>query len=417
MNSDEQRRQARSARHYLFDGPLTRRLQTTIALAARALEFPTAMVNILDEDFAHTISLVGAGDLAASPREGAMCDTTVRSGRPLIVADAAADARFADVPAVAAGALGSYVGVPLTGRESLVVGTICVIDVRSHQVDEGQVQRLVEFGKVVEDQLDLMRRLREHRTAGTVAAAELATAIRTGQIVPWYQPIIELGTGAMVGFEALARWQHPSGRLEEPGVFVPLAEDSDLIIDLDLMVMRQALTDLNQWQRHQPGTRMSVNLSARHFGCPEGLPQIHSVALDAGVAPEQIDLELTETIPLVTDTTSNSSVTRLREQGFRVWLDDFGTGWSSLEHLIRLPVDGIKIDRVVALALGTHIGNAVTRAVTGLASEMGLITTIEGVETHRHATIAHQLGCDYAQGYLWSRPLPAAAVDAAMASA
>jgi EAL domain-containing protein (putative c-di-GMP-specific phosphodiesterase class I) len=410
VSSGEQRRQTRSAQHYLIEGPLARRLQTTVALAARALDFPVAMVNILDQDFRHTISLVGVGDLISSPREEAMCDAVVRGGTPVVVPDAGLDARFADLPGVTAGDVRAYVGVPLTGREGLVVGSICVMDPRGRQVEEAQVQRLVQFGTVVEDQLDLMRRLHDMRSAGASATAQLETAIRTGQIVPWYQPIIDLRTGATTAFEALARWQHPSGRLEDPGVFVPLAEDSDLIIDLDLAVMRQAMVDFNRWQEQYPQARMSINLSARHFQHTETLSDIHATAVQAGVPPDRIDLELTETSRLISHAAAGTGVARLREQGFAMWLDDFGTGWSSLEYLMQLPVNGIKIDRVVTVALGTRIGNAVTRAVTGLAGELELSTTMEGVATVEHADAARRLGCDYAQGYLWSKPMPAAQI-------
>lgn len=407
-------RQGRSARHYLIEGPLAASLQTTVALAARALDFPVAMVNILDEESRHTISMVGVGDSISLERERSLCDTVVRTGNALVVEDAPSDRRFANHPAVAGGDVQSYLGVPLLGRESLVVGTVCLMDRRPRPIDADQLARLAEFGKVVEDQLDLMRRLRERQQDGEIATAELARAIRSGEIVPWYQPIIELTTGRTVGYEALARWIHPSGEVEDPNSFVPLAEDSDVVIDLDLAVLRQALRDTSRWQQTNPAARMSVNLSTRHADEASGISLIHAEAQQFDIPPDCLDLELTETNRLATSMSAGTFVSQLRDHGYRVWLDDFGTGWSSLEYLLRLPVSGIKIDRVMAVALGSRVGNAVTRAMTSLARDLGLQTTIEGVASADHAALARSLGCDYAQGYHWSQPVPAASIDAGL---
>lgn len=405
---------SRSARHYLLGGTSATRLQVTIALAARTLGFPVAMINILDEDTQHTISLLGTDDTMSTPREVALCDTVVRSGQPLVVEDAAADLRFAHFPAVTGRNVGTYIGVPLTGRESLVVGALCVIDPLPRPVRQEQLARLAEFGSIVEDQLDLMRRLNDQRRIGTVVTDELAAAIHRGDVIPFYQPIVELATSRIVGFEALARWRHPSGGSEveitDPSRFIPLAEDSDLIIDLDLTILSQAARDLARWQHHSPHLRLNVNLSGRHFDHGNLVAGIHQVVTEAHVSPESINLELTETAHL-SERSSTSMVRELRDAGFGVWLDDFGTGWSSLEYLLRMAVTGVKIDRALSVALGSRIGDALTLSVTGLARELGLKTTIEGIETAEHATIARDLGCDYGQGYLWSRPVPAERIE------
>jgi EAL domain-containing protein (putative c-di-GMP-specific phosphodiesterase class I) len=402
----KQIRQDRSAQHYLIEGPLAVRLQTTVALAARALDFPVAMINILDLDVQHTISLLGVDLVISTPREDALCDLVVRSGQALTIADAAADERFAHYPAVLAGDVGSYIGVPLTGRESLVIGTVCVVDSQPRTVEPDQVLRLTEFAKVVEDQLDLMRRLQERRSRGELATAELAHGIGAGELVAWYQPIINLTTGQTVGHEALARWQHPDGSIDLPDTFIPLAEDSDLILDLDLAVLRHALADHRRWLAAAPDLRLSVNISARHLSRADSVTAIYDAVVQAGLTPETIDLELTESARLITRDRAAWGLRRLRNYGFTLWLDDFGTGWSSLDYLLTLPVQGIKIDRVMTLALGSRIGNAVTRAVAGLATDLGLLITIEGIETSRQVTIAHSLGCTQGQGYLWSRPQP-----------
>lgn len=405
MNDDAEQQRTRSARHYLAGGASSTRLQTTIALAARAVSFPVAMINILDHDTQHTISLLGADDLA-TPREVALCDTVVRSGEPLVVEDAGADDRFAHFPQVAGGDVASYIGVPLLGRESLIIGALCVIDSQPRSVRGEDLARLREFGAVVEDQLDLMRRLNAQRRVGAVVTQELAAAIGRNEIVPWYQPIVDLRSGATVGVEALARWRHQNGEVSDPSRFIPLAEDSDLIVELDLSVIRQAATDMAGWQRRHPDLRLSVNLSARHFDREDFFPPIERAVLDGGIAPDTVDLEMTETTHL-DSRVSTTQIRRMRDAGFGVWLDDFGTGWSSLEYLLRMPVTGVKIDRALSLALGSRLGDALTRSVTGLAAELNLRTIIEGIETTDQAALAAQLGCDYGQGYLWSPPVAA----------
>ena len=411
IDSDVRDRQSRSAQHYLVSGQSTARLRGTIALAARTLDFPVATVNIVDAKSSYVISQVGLGSNLTTARPESFCEVVVAGTGPVVVPATALDSRFAHYPSVRQGLVGSYIGVPLVGREAVPIGTMCVFDHRSRQIDAEWVERMIEFASIVEDQLDLMRRLNERNSEGEIATAELAAAIAGDEIAAWYQPIIDLGTHRPVGFEALARWEQPSGNVADPVEFVPLAEDSDLVIDLDLSVMRSALADLRRWQRRDPGMRMGVNLSTRHVALPGSFDAICAVVEGAGVSPTSIDLELTETSRLVNSAPAQAFVRRLRDAGFGVLLDDFGTGWSSLEYLLQLPVSGLKIDRVVTLALGTAVGDAVTRSVANLARDLGLNTTIEGISTTEQAERARELGCERAQGFLWSQAAPAAAID------
>ena len=177
-------RRSRSARHYLLDGPLTARLETLLTLVSQTVHFPTVRVNIIDQDTQHTISLFGAGDPSSVAKTEAFCTTVVQTELPVVVDDAANDPRFAHLQAVVNGDIGSYPGVPLRGREAMVIGAVCVIDPVRRVIDAGQLERLTEFGKVVEDQLDLIRRLNEQRIEGSVATDEIARATRDGEIVP-----------------------------------------------------------------------------------------------------------------------------------------------------------------------------------------------------------------------------------------
>ena len=243
------------------------------------------------------------------------------------------------------------------------------------------------------------------------AVADIAQAIRAGNVVPWYQPIIDLSTDQIVGLEALARWQHPDGRAAAADAFVPVAERSDLIVDLDLAVARRALNDIQRWQEDHPALRMSVNLSGRHLDQDNWVTGIDHLASTSGVSPSTVQLEITETARPAYSVAGADRMQLARSLGYSLWLDDFGSGWSGLRDLLRLSVDGIKLDQSFAAALGTSVGNVIVRALTTAAIELGLKVTVEGIETAAQAALAREFGCHYGQGFLWSRPVPASGVD------
>lgn len=245
-----------------------------------------------------------------------------------------------------------------------------------------------------------------------LAAAEIRAAVVAGELRPWYQPIVELRTGRIVGAEALARWHSPDGAVRTPDTFLPVAERSGLVLDVDRAIFVQALTDLARWQQIRPDFRVSVNLSGRHLDRPELPSQLTTAVTAAGVASASVDLEITETARPTDLTTSRDVVARLGERGHTVWLDDFGTGWSSLQDLITLPVGGIKLDRTFAGHLGTRVGAAVIGALTTAADQVGFKVTIEGLEHRHQVEQARALGCHYGQGYWWARPCSATAVTA-----
>jgi EAL domain-containing protein (putative c-di-GMP-specific phosphodiesterase class I) len=244
-----------------------------------------------------------------------------------------------------------------------------------------------------------------------VPAAELARAIAAGEIVPWYQPIVDLDSGEVIGIEALARWEHPEGDVGGAAGFVPVAERTDLIIELDRAVMARALADLARWRVEHPALRLSVNLSGRHLDQDSWVETMRQVVGEARVPPSAVDLELTETARPSNLAASEVMMTRIRALGFRIWFDDFGTGWFELRDAVRLPLDGLKIDRSFTDGLGSVDDSAIC-ALIQLATELGLKTTIEGITTVRQATLARSLGCDYGQGFLFSPPVPALDVPA-----
>lgn len=382
-------------------------MRTSLALAAESLAFPVAALHILDDVEQRTIASVGAASGVSTPRYDTFCDRVVRSGEPVAIANIEAQQHSA-ARALREEGMRAYVGMPLIGREGLPVGTVCMLDVQPHSVDGPGMRRLAQFAAVIEEQLDLLRRQVPSRASGD--ARELAIAIEAGQIVPWFQPIMDLQTERVIAVEALARWEHPRRGLLPPSEFVPLAEDSELIIDLDISVLRQAARMARIWRQFDPQMLINVNISGRHFGHRQFIDRVREAVASADLAPEAVVLELTETSYVASNDTNVTMLAQLRELGFQVLLDDFSNGHSSLDQLLHLPCDGVKIDRATTAALRTPSGDAVVRAVVGLATELGKIVVIEGVEYRDQADCARELGCTHGQGYFWSTPLHANAV-------
>ncbi|WP_127784281.1 EAL domain-containing protein [Rhodococcus sp. X156] len=403
MRELDVRRQSDSARRYLDLAAPSSALRTTLFLAAESVTYPVAAVNILDEHEQHTLISVGTAPPPPQPRSATPCDVVVRTGQPLAISDLPTRG-YPQQPCVGTAAARSYIGIPLVGREGLVVGTLALVDVAERHTTEQALRRLVQFGSVLEEQLDLLRRVGPSRPQTDVY--QLAVAIDEGQILPYFQPLVHLATGEVVAYEALARWHHPTRGVLPPAEFIPLAEDSELIIDLDLAVLRQAAVVAQRWRQTSPELRITVNVSGRHFEHPGCVDRIHDAVTASGLPPSAVSLELTETAAIAASPANVAFLDQLRALGFRIVLDDFGSGVSTLEHLVYLPCDGVKIDRSTAAALHTRSGAAVVRAIAGLAVELGKTVVLEGLETVDQAERALELGCMIGQGYLWSEPQP-----------
>jgi diguanylate cyclase (GGDEF)-like protein len=241
---------------------------------------------------------------------------------------------------------------------------------------------------------------------------ELRKAIEHDELVLHYQPQVALGDGAVVGVEALVRWQHPQRGLLSPMEFIPLAESTGLIRPLTEWVLRTAIEQAASWQRTGAPLRVAVNISPRTL--LEGhLPtQLLSVLADAGLPASLLELEITETAVIGNPQRAEHVLRRLDAMGIKVSIDDFGAGFTSLAYLKSLPVKAIKIDRsFVTDMLDQPEDQAITEAVIGLGHRLGLLVLAEGVETEAVYRRLRELGCDEAQGYLLSRPLPPAALE------
>jgi diguanylate cyclase (GGDEF)-like protein/PAS domain S-box-containing protein len=243
--------------------------------------------------------------------------------------------------------------------------------------------------------------------------ADLRTALSRNEFELHYQPLINLQTGKEVGYEALIRWHHPKRGLIMPDVFIPVAEETGLIIPIGEWVIRNALAEAARWPDH---LSVSVNLSAVQITNPGIVPTIVSALAASGVVPHRLEVEITETV-LMNDTEANMQVLhQLRSLGVQIALDDFGTGYSSLNYLRGFPFDKIKIDRCfVSDADVRDDSRAIIRAVTSLANSLGMITTAEGVERKQELDLLKVEGCTQVQGYYFSQPVPAAAVPGRLA--
>ena len=237
---------------------------------------------------------------------------------------------------------------------------------------------------------------------------DLRKALAAGQFELHYQPVLNLATNGVSGFEALVRWRHPERGLVSPGAFIPLAEEMGFIIQLGEWAIREACGTAAQW----PGElKVAVNLSPAQFRSP-GLVQVVVSALAAsGLPPERLELEITEGTLLQDSETTLSMLYQLRALGVLIVMDDFGTGYSSLSYLQSFPFDKIKIDRSFVKDIADGVGSLnIVRAVAALANGLGMTTTAEGVETKEQLDTVRAEGCTEMQGYLFSKPLPASEV-------
>ena len=239
---------------------------------------------------------------------------------------------------------------------------------------------------------------------------DLASALTSDQLSVEYQPQLDLRSGRVVAVEALVRWHLPARGLVPPDVFIPLAEQLGLVSAIDEMVLRTACHQLRIWCDDSDWSlRMAVNLSGRDLDRPEWAAMVRTTLLEYMLDPWQLELELTESVAVSQPEATVARLQELRAMGVRIAIDDFGTGYSMLTRLRHLPADRLKIDRSFVTDVGTDddartiVGSTIT-----MGHALGLDLVAEGVETARTAAVLGELGCDYAQGYHFSRPLPAA---------
>jgi len=389
-------------------------------LAAQVCGTPVAAVTLVDADRQWFKSIYGL-ELAQTPRDVSFCSEVVADSRPVVVADARDDRRFADNPLVTGDPrVRGYLGVPLIGRDGLPLGALCALDYRERQFSTAQVEAMSALAQQVVLLLEQGRRDRldglhgEHVLTDARDPGRLRRALEDGELVPSYQPLVDLRTGRPHQVEALLRWQHPQLGVLPPLAFLPALEATALIVPVGRAVVDAAcatLVSLRDRGVVLPGG-VAVNVAGGQLARP-GLARDVLACLERyALRGSQLTLEITESTAMPDDALAQQELRTLTALGVHVVVDDFGVGWSNLSRILDLPVDGLKIDRSLAAAVLTDARAAVMVATTmTMTRALGLSVTAEGVETDELRDHFAGVGCDVAQGWLYSPAVPAADLE------
>ncbi len=316
---------------------------------------------------------------------------------------------------------------PVRTTDGSIVGTLSIFRQQTRgRLEENELRTLNNLATMVSSQLELHKlridskgpRGRQPRASRTTAPAgswlrnsDLRRAIDRREFVLYYQPVVDLNSLKIVGLEALIRWHHPERGLLSPMEFIPLAEDSGLILPIGDWGLAEACNQIQAWTREDPenrSLRVCVNLSARQFS-REGLrDHVESLLMQSGTSSHQLGLEMTESSLIPNMSTALEVLEGLRELGVSISMDDFGTGYSSLSYLHSFPIDVLKIDRsfVGRMSEGDQ-PLQIVRTIVELARVLGMDVIAEGIETADQYRLLHEMGCRYGQGYLFAKPLPA----------
>jgi diguanylate cyclase (GGDEF)-like protein/PAS domain S-box-containing protein len=261
--------------------------------------------------------------------------------------------------------------------------------------------------------------MRDRAVSRMRVETEMRQAIERGAFEVFYQPIIAVRGGRLAGFEALVRWRHPSQGLIDPSDFIPIAEDTEMIVLIGRQVLAQSCHQMAAWQRRFGALAprvMCVNVSSKQFADADLTGEIEAVLAESKLDPSSLKLEITESAFLGDIRSAQVTLRRLRMLGVAWSLDDFGTGYSSLSYLHRLHVDTVKVDRSFVSRIGLDDGSEMVRAIAAIAHNMGMDVVAEGVETAEQLEWLRAVGCEYAQGFYFSRPVDVSAATELIAS-
>jgi EAL domain-containing protein (putative c-di-GMP-specific phosphodiesterase class I) len=279
---------------------------------------------------------------------------------------------------------------------------------------DAAVYRAKEGGRARYELFD--HRMRVRAVKRLTIENELRRAIDLGQLRVYYQPLVDVSDRQQVlALEALVRWEHPQRGLLGPAEFIPVAEETGLILPLGAWVLEEACQQWSRWQSIGPEpslVRIAVNISTRQLSRPRFDESVQRALADAGMDPAKLSLEITESVFMEPSPSIHAMLGSLRAIGVHFAIDDFGTGYSSLGYLKQVRVDALKVDRSFVDGLGNHPDDtAIVTAIVSLAHALGLSAVAEGIETEQQLELVQFLGCDLAQGYYFSQPRPAEAIE------
>ncbi|MFH1912817.1 MAG: EAL domain-containing protein [Pseudomonadota bacterium] len=262
--------------------------------------------------------------------------------------------------------------------------------------------------------------MREGAASVLAMESELKRALRAREFEAYFQPIVTLADGQLYGFEALARWHHPERGVVSPGEFIPVAEETGLIVELGEQILEDACRTLSRWRSIYPAAAeliMSVNISARQFGEAGLVDMVKRILEDTGLPASLLKLEITETVVMLDAVESSIRLNLLKSLGIMLSIDDFGTGYSSMSYLQKFPMDQLKIDLSFVRLMEKGPENIeIIRAIVNMAHSLRLRVVAEGIETERQRDLLYSLQCDYGQGYLYAIPLPGSEAEAFLSS-
>jgi predicted signal transduction protein with EAL and GGDEF domain len=259
--------------------------------------------------------------------------------------------------------------------------------------------------------------MRDHVTTRLMLEMELRVALERHELHLFYQPKVDLGSRDVVGVEALLRWDHPALGSVPPSTFIPIAEETGLIVAIGRFVLQQACQQAASWWERRFDVSMAVNVSGHQIADPDFVDLVAETLRATGVEPRRVCVELTESVLMRDTVRTADTLRRLHELGVRLSIDDFGTGYSSLAYLHRFPVDELKIDQTFVHRLSDQSDQReLVAAMVAMGRAFGLEIVAEGVETTEQARHVHDLGCHAAQGYIFARPQPPDAIEAMLRS-
>ena len=412
----------------ILDTPRDPEFDAITRLVANYFRADSAAIVFADESRLWIKSFWGQ-EIRELPRRNSIFDLVLAEDGPVVVPDLSKSAGldgFLLSPALFDAAF--FASVPVRSIDGLILGSLTIFRREARpELTPDELRVLESMSNVISGQLELCRlrnnfigrRLPRRRVVASAGKrwprrSDLRRALDQDQFVLHYQPEVDLSTRRIVGLEALLRWAHPERGLIPPMDFIPLAEDSGLILPIGDWVLSEVCSQIQKWRQDNScddALRVCVNLSARQFS-REGLADhIQALLLHFGITSRQIGLEMTESSLIPNLSTAIEVLTKLRKLGLSLRLDDFGTGYSSLNHLHSFPFDVLKIDRsfVGRMAQGDQPFQIV-RTVIELARVLGMDVVAEGIETDEQLRLLQRLGCRLGQGFLLARPMTAEAV-------
>jgi len=398
----------------ILDTPEEEEYDTITRLAAEYFSAGICTLTFADQSRIWVKSQYGQEEFRSNvvrevPRKDSIFEMVLAENGPVIISDLTHYSEYVvGLRFLRRLSMAAFASAPVRTTSGSIVGTLTVYYLYPQPpFSDDQQKMLLRLASLVSHQLEL-RMLRKRRNATTSLQRQMV-AFDEEQFVLYYQPTVNLADRKIIGLEALIRWDHPGYGLLAPNRFIPIAEETGLILPIGDWVLATACKQIQSWQQQGlpvKDMKICVNLSARQFARVGLADHVNALLVQYGVGPSQLGLEMTESSLIPNQTVARNLLVTLKKLGLTTLLDDFGTGYSALNHLHDFPFDILKIDRSFVSRI--HQGNQpqqIIRTIIELARVLGMSVVAEGIETVEQYQLLKDLGCRYGQGYLFARPL------------